>query len=201
MRLWKNVIVILLAALILGACVGDKSIDQTTPITDSNITDINTTQAPLVIDGYTLPPMPDKALNDSTLLGIDSNDNGVRDDVEIWIYTTYDKPIERAVFIQSSRAYQIVIQEPEKALDNLHYMHDLVDCKSYWSLRAKRKGESFWLEKYRSYSKEITPIQFSTKERFLAYEKYNHTLSGGVYISSEPSEWKYKCDFNASTFK
>jgi len=37
--------------------------------------------------------MPDKALNDSTLLGIDSNDNGVRDDVERWIYITYNAHI------------------------------------------------------------------------------------------------------------
>ena len=40
--------------------------------------------------GHKLPPQPDKTLNDSTLLGIDVNDNGVRDDVERWIYTTYN---------------------------------------------------------------------------------------------------------------
>jgi hypothetical protein len=45
------------------------------------------------VDGYRLPPEPDKALNDSTLLGIDVNDNGVRDDVERWIYETYDEYI------------------------------------------------------------------------------------------------------------
>ena len=46
-----------------------------------------------VVDGHVLPPEPDKALNDSTLLGIDSNNNGVRDDVERWIYKTYDEYI------------------------------------------------------------------------------------------------------------
>ncbi|MDR1007671.1 MAG: hypothetical protein LBL65_03805, partial [Campylobacteraceae bacterium] len=40
--------------------------------------------------GYQLPPCPDPKINDSTLLGIDTNNNGVRDDVEIWIYNTYD---------------------------------------------------------------------------------------------------------------
>jgi len=157
-------------------------------------------QTPIVIDGYTLPPVPDKALNDSTLLGIDSNDNGVRDDVEIWIYTTYKKPIERAVFMQKARAYQIVIKEPEKALENLHYMHDAVDCKSYWSYLAKDENKTSFLEEYRNYSKELKPVQFNTKKRFLAYEKYNHTLSGGVYGSSSIDEWKNKCDFNTSNF-
>jgi hypothetical protein len=46
-----------------------------------------------VVDGHTLPPEPDKATNDSTLLGVDVNDNGVRDDVERWIYETYDEYI------------------------------------------------------------------------------------------------------------
>ncbi len=42
------------------------------------------------INGHRLPPMPDETLNNSTLLGIDTNNNGVRDDVERWIYETYD---------------------------------------------------------------------------------------------------------------
>ncbi len=47
----------------------------------------------LVIQGHTLPPEPDPAINNATLLGVDSNDNGVRDDVERWIYKTYDTHI------------------------------------------------------------------------------------------------------------
>jgi len=45
------------------------------------------------INGYKLPPEPDETINNSTLLGIDSNNNGVRDDVERWIYETYDEYI------------------------------------------------------------------------------------------------------------
>ncbi|OQX58368.1 MAG: hypothetical protein B5M52_05620 [Helicobacteraceae bacterium 4484_230] len=44
-----------------------------------------------VVHGHRLPPEPDPKINNSTLLGIDSNNNGVRDDVERWIYTRYDK--------------------------------------------------------------------------------------------------------------
>jgi len=42
------------------------------------------------INGHRLPPEPDPTINNATLLGIDSNNNGVRDDVERWIYTTYN---------------------------------------------------------------------------------------------------------------
>ncbi len=53
----------------------------------SNVVEIEIYQE---INGYRLPPEPDETLNNATLLGIDSNDNGVRDDVERWIYTTYN---------------------------------------------------------------------------------------------------------------
>ena len=155
-------------------------------------------QEVIVINGHTLPPEPDPAVNNATLLGVDSNDNGVRDDVERWIYTTYDKPIEQAVLMQSARAYQVVIQEPEKALENLPIMQAATRCESYWSFRAKRKGESFWLEEYKDYEKEINPIQFNTADRFLAYKKYNQILSGGVYSGDKLETWKDKCDFNSS---
>ena len=45
------------------------------------------------VNGHVLPAEPDETLNNSTLLGIDSNSNGVRDDVERWIYETYDEYI------------------------------------------------------------------------------------------------------------
>ena len=38
-------------------------------------------EEPEIVNGYLLPPEPDEQLNNATLLGIDSNDNGVRDDV------------------------------------------------------------------------------------------------------------------------
>ena len=41
------------------------------------------------VNGHRLPPEPDPAVNNSTLLGVDVNHNGVRDDVERWIYTKY----------------------------------------------------------------------------------------------------------------
>jgi len=150
-----------------------------------------------IIDGHTLPPDPGE-VGKQTLLGIDSNNDGIRDDVERWIYKTYNHPIERAIFMQTARAYQVVITDPEKARENVQVMHNAVDCESYWSLNAKENNESFWLDEYRSLSKEIKPIQFNTAERFLAYQAYNHNLSGGVYGSSGIKAWKSKCDFNST---
>ena len=45
------------------------------------------------VDGHRLPPEPDPKVNSATLLGVDVNNNGVRDDVERWIYKTYKEYI------------------------------------------------------------------------------------------------------------
>ncbi|MDR3177933.1 MAG: hypothetical protein LBT96_03010 [Campylobacteraceae bacterium] len=94
----------------LSSCGGGKSgnnnnqswtnTSSTTNVTTGNTaTPIGNTTTPVpdycigggeIKHGYQLPPCPDKELNDSTLLGIDTNKNGVRDDVEVWIYNTYD---------------------------------------------------------------------------------------------------------------
>jgi len=60
----------------------------------------------LEINGHRLPFEPDPTLNNATLLGIDANSNGVRDDVERWIYMTYkDKhPIHIDIAMQAARA-------------------------------------------------------------------------------------------------
>jgi len=150
-----------------------------------------------IIDGHVLPPEPDKALNDSTLLGIDSNKNGVRDDVERWIYKTYKHPIERGIFMQSARAYNKVIVTPSKAHETVKYIDDSSDCEGYWrywKILYKDNNEDFLLGRYRDLEKEIRGIQFNTLKRHMAYKRFNGDLSGGVYGSSGIS--KEKCEFD-----
>ena len=96
-----------------------------------------------VVNGHVLPPEPDKALNDSTLLGIDVNDNGVRDDVERWIYETYDHPIERGIFMQSARAYNLVIVDPSKAHETTKYIDDAYSCRKYLFTQNKELYDKY----------------------------------------------------------
>jgi len=147
-----------------------------------------------IVNGHTLPPEPDKALNDSTLLGIDTNHNSVRDDVERWIYETYNRPIERGIFMQNARAYNIVIKDPSKALDTMKYNREAFGCEAYWKYHSTDNNENFSLDRYRSLSKEINQVQFNTIKRHIAYARYNGKLSGGVY--SLPAVGKDKCIFN-----
>jgi len=147
-----------------------------------------------VVNGHVLPPEPDKALNDSTLLGIDTNDNGVRDDVERWIYEEYEQPIERGIFMQSARAYNLVIVNPSKAHETTQYIDDSSSCEFYWTYKAQDNNENFVLDRYRDLEKEISKIQFNTLDRHIAYERFNAEFNGEVFTA--PASSKVKCEFN-----
>ena len=153
------------------------------------------------IDGHTLPPEPNKAINNSTLLGIDVNHNGVRDDVERWIYQNYkDKhPIHIDIAMQAARAYKLVLETPERAGE----IHDNVVnapyfCSSYYKNYAKLFGDPILVRE-----RIDTPVKskyFNTKTRNDIYREYDVLLSGGSYDMPWPSEMKLFCDFNTTKY-
>ncbi len=160
---------------------------------------------PEVINGHQLPPEPDPVVNNSTLLGIDANGNGVRDDVERWIYNRFQSfenaGIDRAIAMQYAKATQIIIQEPEKAYETKNYqnMHDAIDCQWYYFDRQLKDIKDYFKRmKYRQehyiFDDEMKDVIFSTRERLEAYMKYNNSLSGHTY-KSRPIV-KEKCDFD-----
>ena len=196
----KNTIISLIAILILSACSQDS---KKAPTTDTNATvDTNATiQEPVIINGHTLPPMPDKTLNDSTLLGIDSNNNGVRDDVEIWIYETYkDKhPIHIDIAMQAGRAYKQVLETPEKAREIREVIIAPSHCAWYYQNDAKYFNEPLLVDE-----KIASPVQgkyFNTKERNDVYWEYDTLLSGGIYSLPKIKDEKSFCDFNTSKYE
>lgn len=62
------------------------------------------------VEGKSLPPVPDQAENDATVAGIDKNNNGVRDDVELAIFKKYpNSPKIRAAELQYAMTEQMVL--------------------------------------------------------------------------------------------
>jgi len=149
-----------------------------------------------VINGYKLPPEPDPKVNNATLLGIDSNDNGVRDDVERYIVQTYkDEKIAIEIGFQVARAYNAVIEDPSNAEETMKILDAAQDCKGYFTFLADRYGDPI-LIKDKSEPKKFRSIAINTEERIRAYLKYNRALSGGVYTSIPAKERKKQCSFN-----
>jgi hypothetical protein len=155
-------------------------------------------------DGYILPAMPDAKTNDKTLLGIDSNNNGIRDDVEIYIYNRFqgytNSKVEREIAKQLAKAYQQLLISPETAYEDKKYEIEsrVLDCMFYY-WKKYLKNASF--QEYLQYTKqhdvfnaEFKDIIFNTKERLKAYFRYNESLSGHVF--NDRPITKEACDFD-----
>ena len=143
-----------------------------------------------VISGYRLPPEPDPTINNSTLLGIDVNNNGVRDDVERKIIKTYREPIKITYMMQIAKIGQEILENPVGAAqEHSDKMDKLGDCGMY----IDDLNISFdILQSVKFYENNM----YNTKARVRAYLDYNLALSGGAYGSS-PSDWTSKsCDFD-----
>lgn len=153
------------------------------------------------VNGHTLPPEPDPTVNNSTLLGIDSNDNGVRDDVERWIYETYkDKhPIYIDIAMQAGRAYKKVLEIPERAKEIRREVNAPYFCGAYYQHDAKYLKEPILI--HERIDAPVKSKYFNTKARSDVYWQYDTLLSGGVYDIPWPSEQKAMCDFNTSKYE
>lgn len=148
------------------------------------------------INGYILPPEPDPKINNSTLLGVDSNNNGVRDDVERYIIKTYkDEKIAIEIGFQLARAYNTVIEDPSNAEETSKVLDAAIDCDGYFNVHAYRFGDPI-IVKGRIGTKKFKSMILNTRERIKAYLIHDRALSGGVYTSLPASERKNQCDFN-----
>ena len=155
----------------------------------------------------TLPPMPDSQKNNETLLGIDSNNNGIRDDVEIKILTyepkicsfqpnlhMCNKQIIIALGFQYARAYQTILKEFNGTKESAYNLEKITS-------RALYCNEYFWnyWEHDAISIRYIEGIIFNTKERKGKYFNFNKQLSGGLFTSPKDSdENPLYCDINVS---
>ena len=150
--------------------------------------------------GRRLPPEPDPVVNNATLLGVDVNQNGVRDDVERWIYKTYkDKhPIYIDIAMQAARAYKLVLEHPERAKKIRLKVNGPLFCAWYYENDALEFNDPILV-----HERIDTPVKsryFNTKERRKTYWKYDTVLSGDSYPLPKPWERKALCEFNTSKY-
>lgn len=140
---------------------------------------------PHMIDGHVLPPKPDMQVNNATITGVDANGNGVRDDIERWIYLkmkTYKYPkVERKIAMQDGKAIQTILMNPEKAKEIYDEVHRPANCFWYYKLGYLGGNMQMYPIGYVIFDDEFRDIAMNTKERQKAYFKYNLLLSGDIY--------------------
>jgi len=136
-----------------------------------------------MIEGHLLPHEPQDP--DATLLGVDDNTNGVRDEVERWIYkemTTYHHPeIERVIAMQKAKAYQMALVDPTNANDAVRIASTRgTDCWFYYRHNRDLPFDGV-VEKFYNNLKDNV---FNTRERLKTYMDYDSTLGGRVYTDT-----------------
>ena len=150
---------------------------------------------PKVINGFKLPPEPDPKKNDETLLGIDFNHNGIRDDVERLIIIEEAKNQEfpkthTAISLQFAWAWQKMIENP--TIESRKYLEDASACQQYFE-DTHTAGMSFI--EYRNWVKahsallgiKLEDALFNTKERILRRFEFNQACSGHIFELKRPS--------------
>ena len=126
---------------------------------------------------YWLPPEPDSDLNNSTLLGVDVNNNKVRDDIErrIVMNPKWSAGLKGAK-LQEARTYFLAMESPEKYPN----IRDLL-LKSYLLEMYYQNKRSVNSNEENKEDKENLKANFNTDERKLAYAKIQGKFSGGMY--------------------
>lgn len=144
---------ILLMLAVIAGCSGGSSAQPS-----------STSQTPQVINGITVPPEPDPIAN-ATLLGVDSNNNGVRDDVDRQIATLYGADTNRyAAALQSAKSdqeYLVANGDPMKSTTATINAGMAGAC-------IAEQFNAYWLESTKAIDK-ISPLTFNTPERMAAY--------------------------------
>ena len=135
-----------------------------------------------------LPPDPGEA-GKATLLGIDSDNDGVRDDIQRYIYFSYpDEEKVRLALTEVAKQFQILLlhsSDSEAAFNNATAMARHDECLAF----IKEEAAIDILAALRA---EI----LNTRERSLAYITYSDNLSGEIILGRPLSDWKNSCAFD-----
>ena len=156
----------------------------------------SSTETREVINGFTLPPEPDQVINNSTLLGIDSNDNGVRDDVERFVIVEinksdleYKKYLTHMYFDYSKKTNNLFLNEdptPEEALTIMLDISYSIDCDGPNPFYSENTQEL--IDRKLEMSNFIRDSVYSTKSRVELFFKYENTMDSYEFLKKGLNE-------------
>lgn len=131
---------------------------------------MNSLQKKIVLSVVTLPPMPNTANNNKTVLGVDTNKNGVRDDIERYLASRSSSKQEFLAFIKYSKSYQAKFTQ--KAMSRKQALSVIANelCSA---------PDAPYSESLKKVDKTLSLLFNNTPERVAALSKYNNALQGG----------------------
>ncbi len=150
-----------------------------------------------------LPPDPGEA-GKATLLGIDSDNDGVRDDIQRYIALTYpDSAKKRAALRQDAKAMNDALEDADDkraSINNAYKMNRAQECGDF--IWENFGGPADPLEKEIRFMevvnerKKLLARFLNTQERSSIYLDFDAQLGGEVF-STTPLELEYRsCEFD-----
>ncbi len=136
-------------------------------------------------------PIPDPIQNKATVAGIDSDNDGIRDDVQIWIDNTYvDQPSVRLATRQMAANFQLrILSIHDRVLSNLatrNYLYSMFCLKTIVGFNEERQIRH-----------KLEDLYLNTKDRLHADIKASGNFNGQSFTSpNEIEEKKALCSFN-----
>ena len=146
----------------------------------------------VTVDPFTLPPDPGEA-GKQTLEGIDSDNDGVRDDIQRYIALTHlDSPRTQKALLQSAAAEQAQLLAPDDAVGATSLpVIDSIDCLAY----------VVGVDALHKESADLRARILNTKSRSLKYESIQQSLSGSFFAGTARSQRQLKCTFDPDRSK
>lgn len=136
-------------------------------------------------------PQPDPKKNDSTLLGIDLDENGIRDDIQNYILNTYagntDLIIAMNKYASTIQANFENISDANLSIIATHEKLKAAEC--VWSVMVEQGSE---IEKAMMETDQLKAISINTKIRIDAANKLSAYFSGQSHTLSKGIE---ACDY------
>lgn len=97
-------------------------------VTVITVTVHNRDSQELLIKGIIVPPEPPIELNNQTIAGIDSDGNGVRDDVDRWIARASQDITEFKNLLTFGKIYQLMLTDPDLTQSKYDDYAHKIDC-------------------------------------------------------------------------
>jgi hypothetical protein len=150
--------------------------------------------AMFVIDNSLQVPLPDTKLNDKTVAGIDSDGDGIRDDIQRWINEEYaEKPKEKMAMKQFAMGAQLRLTTISNKIESIQSSRQSLNSHECMDFIAGHDQSN----------RNINAIRLkllNTKDRLYADIKSDSNFSGEIYrIASDEESEKALCKFNPDT--
>jgi hypothetical protein len=137
----------------------------------TNLSEARSLPIEIVIAGDSLPPDPGSA-GQLTLEGVDSDADGLRDDLQRHILLSYDDPATRSALTVIAKSFQSALlgaADKSASLNEAGRLQRGIEC--LYSFRSDAKT-----------TKNILMARvLNTRERSLAYLQFNHQLEGEIF--------------------